>query len=77
MIILWVVAAIVVGAGIVSIAGALRRAVQRPAAGRRQDDGPVIMIHGDCGRGKKSPDNNADSSDGPDGGGDGGGGGGD
>jgi hypothetical protein len=41
--ILAIVAAIVLCAGLVSIAGALRRTARRPAgAGRRDDGGPMI-----------------------------------
>lgn len=76
MIILWIVAAIVVGAGVVSISGALRRTAQRPAADRRKGDGALFMTYGDGGEGRKSPDDKAGSSDSADGG-DGGGGGGD
>jgi hypothetical protein len=69
MLVMWAIAALVVGAGIVSIVGALRRTMGRPAHHRRGGDGGPIYGHSDGGRSDKDNDDGAG-----DGGGDGGGG---
>lgn len=77
MIVMWAIAALVVGAGIVSIVGALRRTASRPAHDGRSSDGGPIYGHSDSGRSTKDHDHGgAGHGDGGDGGGEGGGGGG-
>ncbi|MDZ4777028.1 MAG: hypothetical protein SGJ23_09615 [Alphaproteobacteria bacterium] len=68
MLVVWAIAAVVVGAGLVSIVGALRRTTARPAHDGRSGDGGPIYGHGDGGRSGKDNDN-SDGGDGGDGGG--------
>lgn len=73
VLVLGAIAAVVIGAGLVSIFGALRRTAARPAHnGRLSGDGGPIYGHTTHDR---SQDHDGDALDSGDGGGDGGGGG--
>jgi len=69
MFVMWAIAAAVVVAGIVSIAGALRRTTGRAAHDRRNSDGGPFLGYSDGGRANKDNDH-GDGDGGGDGGGD-------
>lgn len=60
MLALWAIAAVVIGAGVLSIVGALRRTMARPPFDRRHRDGGPMFGHHDDGDGDGDGDGGGD-----------------